>query len=529
MPLNNEISIIAVSDKDAEENKHGTGYTNEGIAKKPADFETAIAAAGNGKFQYLLLLAVIPVSWAISIDTSNVAIILPSAECDLQMTLFQKGVLNAINFVGMVLSGFLWGYVADMRGRRVVFMYGFLADGICNVLSGFSQNFWTLAFFKFLSGCIISGPHAAIMTYCPEFHEVKSRVKVALIVGFTGTFGNIMTAGMAWLIIPQTWSIVLWDGAFVYNSWRIFLSLCGIPILIGVGCLSFFPESPKFLMSQGRNEDALKVFKLIYRLNTGRSAQEYPISRLEDKSHYKADQTQKSHRTAIFFNPHLPRLIMVTVLQFGAMLEMNTIRLWQPQLFTMLENFQSQYNGTEGNDSTFCEIMDLSIHKQNNFTADAEGSICVNTVVNESVYMNTVIIAAFTNLCLLVTNLTLNIVNHKTLLSMCYGVAISCIVYLNWSTNMLSTLILTCLFIGLMHVAMNMVIGVAVILFPTSLRTIAVSLVMTTGRLGSMIGSLLFPVLLAHGCLAPIISLAIFIIICIVSTYFLPLAKKTKK
>ncbi|XP_076630218.1 uncharacterized protein LOC143346207 [Colletes latitarsis] len=80
-----------------------------------------------------------------------------------------------------------------------------------------------------------------------------------------------------------------------------------------------------------------------------------------------------------------------------------------------------------------------------------------------------------------------------------------------------------------MHVAMNMVIGVAVILFPTSLRTVAVSLVMTTGRLGSMIGSLLFPVLLAHGCLAPIISLAIFIIICIVSTYFLPLVKKTKK
>lgn len=69
--------------------------------KKSADFETAIAAAGYGKFQYLLLLAIIPVSWATSIDSSNVAMILPSAECDLQMTFFQKGVLNAIIYVGL--------------------------------------------------------------------------------------------------------------------------------------------------------------------------------------------------------------------------------------------------------------------------------------------------------------------------------------------------------------------------------------------------------------------------------------------
>lgn len=64
------------------------------------DFEAAIAAAGYGKFQYLLLLAIIPVSWATSIDTSSVAIVLPSAECDLQMTFFQKGVLNAVTYVG---------------------------------------------------------------------------------------------------------------------------------------------------------------------------------------------------------------------------------------------------------------------------------------------------------------------------------------------------------------------------------------------------------------------------------------------
>lgn len=67
---------------------------------KIADFEKAITAAGTGKFQYLLILAIIPASWATSIDTGNVSMILPSAECDLGLSLFDKGLLNAITYIG---------------------------------------------------------------------------------------------------------------------------------------------------------------------------------------------------------------------------------------------------------------------------------------------------------------------------------------------------------------------------------------------------------------------------------------------
>jgi len=52
----------------------------------------------------------------------------------------------------MMLSGFMWGYLADVKGRKKIILYGYLADGICNIFAGFSQNFETLVFFKFLSG-----------------------------------------------------------------------------------------------------------------------------------------------------------------------------------------------------------------------------------------------------------------------------------------------------------------------------------------------------------------------------------------
>nr|XP_003705033.1 PREDICTED: synaptic vesicle glycoprotein 2B-like [Megachile rotundata] len=528
MPHNHRISVISVSDKDTNDDSNDF---NKVAKKKPADFETALAAAGCGKFQYLLLLTIIPVSWSNSIDTVSVALILPSAECDLQMTMFQKGILNAVIFVGMVSSGFLWGYIADVKGRKVVFMYGYLADGICNILCGLSQNFWTLAFFKLLSGFIISGPHASILTYCSEFYGIKERVRIPLIVGFSIMFGNAVAAAFAWIVIPQRWSIVLWDGLFVYNSWRLFLSLCGVPTLFGLICLSLFPESPKFLMTQGRTEEALQVFRKIYRINHGRSADEFPIQDLENESLTKSsndeDRDGKFKKRMLFRYPYLLRLLSVMTMQFGSLWLTNTFRLWQPQLFATLENFNSLgHNATQ--DPTFCEIMDFST------AVDASEAIvdrthCVDTVVDESIYINTAISSIFGCICLLVASFMLKILNHKIVLYVCYGISFCCIAFLYWSPSTLLTLILTAMTVGFTNTTLSTIVGATVILFPTSLRATAVSLVLMIGRIGSIAGNMLFPVLLSYGCIAPMIQLTLFDLLCIILTWLLPLSKKKPK
>lgn len=57
-----------------------------------------------------------------------------------------------MNFQGMVSSALMWGFIADSFGRKPVVFYGYLADGILNVLSGLSQNFYVLIVFKFICG-----------------------------------------------------------------------------------------------------------------------------------------------------------------------------------------------------------------------------------------------------------------------------------------------------------------------------------------------------------------------------------------
>ena len=66
-----------------------------------------------------------------------------------------------------------------------------------------------------------------------------------------------------------------------------FLLVSGIPSLVGGFAIYFFSESPKFLMSSGRNEEALNIFRRVYSINTGNPPEMYPVSILLSISSYQ--------------------------------------------------------------------------------------------------------------------------------------------------------------------------------------------------------------------------------------------------
>ncbi|KAK9758800.1 hypothetical protein QE152_g702 [Popillia japonica] len=65
-----------------------------------ATFEDAISATGFGKFNLILLTLSVPCGWASIMDTTTMSYVLPAAHCHLDLNLEQRGMLNAITYLG---------------------------------------------------------------------------------------------------------------------------------------------------------------------------------------------------------------------------------------------------------------------------------------------------------------------------------------------------------------------------------------------------------------------------------------------
>ncbi|XP_055617260.1 synaptic vesicle glycoprotein 2C-like [Toxorhynchites rutilus septentrionalis] len=535
----------------------------------PADFETAIAATGYGRFNFLLLLIAMPCCICTVFETTTMSYVLPSAECDLHLTLVDKGTLNAVTYVGMISSAFLWGFLSDMYGRKRLLVYGFFLDATFNVLCATSQTVVAIMIFKFMGGFIICGPFAVLMAYLSEFHSLQHRSRVMILIGIFYSIGNVLLPSLAWIIIPQEWDFLLFGGKFAIHSWQIFLAVCCFPSLLSGACVLFMPESPKFLMSKGRNEQAMAVFQKLYSLNTGRSRGEYPIKELMNETTLPSeadvggDGTQTTakgeERTTscssklkglrdglqqilgMFRKPHLKNSLLAYSIQFGILFGLNTFRLWVPQLFNIIDEYELDPNPNLNADATLCDMLAYKVNKSNSIhsqeavssaldqqqlllspesdVVDMNNIILCEATTEGSMYLKSLIIGFVGVFAYVITTMLINAIGNRNILV--YGLLTSgvCGVSLYWAKSSAIVLALSSTYITITSISSTALVGSVVAMFPTSMRTMVVSLTMMFGRTGSIIGNLLFPYLMSLGCWPPFVMIgAIQIAVSLIAT-----------
>lgn len=119
---------------------------------RPIAFEDALTKATFGKFNCFLIFVCGMNLAAVLLETLGISFVIPVAQCDLELTNRDKGVLSAIAFVGIIISSHLWGFLADTMGRRAVIMPSLFAAFISTIFSTLTNNFWVFAVLRFLSG-----------------------------------------------------------------------------------------------------------------------------------------------------------------------------------------------------------------------------------------------------------------------------------------------------------------------------------------------------------------------------------------
>ncbi|XP_016989964.2 synaptic vesicle glycoprotein 2B [Drosophila rhopaloa] len=547
--VDSEKSKELENDNDADGNSDSTAEAAATPAEEgPATFDKAIEGAGFGLFNLMLLIVSIPAQSAAIFESSSMSYILPVAECDLRLTLEDKGVLNAMAYAGMIFSAIAWGYLADTKGRKKILYWGYLLDAVCVFGSALSQNFIMLVIFKFLGGLVVNGPAAVLFTYLTEMHGPKHRSSVLMIVGMVTSTATVTLPLLAWGIFPRDWEFQIWG--LVIHSWQIFLFVLGIPSLVSGLIFCGMPESPRFLMSQGRNEEALQAFRNMYHVNTRKSKDTYPVKALiqeapdrkaeRDEAIYTIeeksgeDSTKRQSRTLaeslrsglqqmkpLARKPLLGLALCCYVMQFGIFLGMNTIRLWLPQLFASMAEYEALHV-EDGEAASMCTILEFSVNQTAKTALNYADACLVPKEISMDMYLNNIIVSATGFVGYFFAGGIIRTLGPKRMMT--YGLFLSGTfgLILYFSVSSLMTLIVSATFLTITGIAVSSLLGAVVMLFPTQLRTVVVSIAMMCGRLGALSGNLLFPVFVQIGCLPPFIMVSSVLILSGILSIFLP-------
>ncbi|KAI5635173.1 major facilitator superfamily domain-containing protein [Phthorimaea operculella] len=404
-----------------------------------------------------------------------------------------------------------------------------LLDAAAAFVSNLMQSFDAFLAFRFFSGFGIIGATGLVFPYFGDFLSLRHRDVMLCRLEVFWTVGTIILPGIAWVIIrvlkfEHIYGDIL-DPVFRYSGWRAFVAACGVPSLLVVLMLLPFPESPRYLLHAHRPEEALKVLQKIFTVNTRLDAKDFPVESMlgveedgEDDGIVAVDNNNETkaprsfkQRLEAFWNrkkmlvtpPYIGWLVLCCFVDFGLMFSYYTLMMWFPELFERFSKFTSIHQGVS---ASVCEVTASLTMMANSSDSDMPPDYANERkcIINDDVYVHTLIVALSCLPTALSVGLTINKIGKKVMLVLMLTTSGAAALGLNWVTSSLQNLILSCIFEAIVSCTEAVLFCVICEIFPTKVAATAMSVTVMCGRIGAIVGNVVFGALVDKHCVVPI-------------------------
>ncbi len=221
-------------------------------ARLPID--DAIDRIGFGRFQKGLL-AVCGVTWAAdAAEVFLIAFALPGFKEEFGLSTAQAGLVVSSTFLGMLLGAWFWGTVSDRIGRRTGFQITIGIFAIAGLASAFAPSALWLVVLRAITGFGLGGALPLDFSLFAEFLPRRNRGRwLVLLESFWGV-GTLAAAGLAWILVPTL-------------GWRYLMATSAVAALGVLWVRMRVPESPRWLMTRGRETEARAVLNQVAERN----------------------------------------------------------------------------------------------------------------------------------------------------------------------------------------------------------------------------------------------------------------------
>lgn len=181
-------------------------------------------------------------------DLGLLSVVLVPLSRELGISPVWAGLIGASSLLGIFFGAPIGGFLTDRFGRKQLFMIDICLFVVLGVVQAFVTEGWQLFVVRLLLGVAIGAEYSIGSSMLSEFvpaHGRGRRVCYMLVFWYGGYLFSVVAA------------YGLLDGLGL--GWRWVLATSAIPALVVLGLRVGLPESPRWLMLQGRTGEARAI------------------------------------------------------------------------------------------------------------------------------------------------------------------------------------------------------------------------------------------------------------------------------
>ncbi|OZG66551.1 sugar transporter [Bifidobacterium eulemuris] len=242
----------------------------QAVSKHSNPLGNRVQPRGTGRYTFGLALSAGLAGLLYGYDTVSISGAIDFLQHRYHLSTMLQGLVISSIMIGGVFGAAMAGFLSDRFGRRRILLAGAAFFFVAALWSAFTFSPFDLIIARIVGGVGIGLATALAVTYITESAPTSIRGTLAFSFQLLAICGIFLTNVINYFIAE--------NGSLFWNvewGWRWMLGLGAVPAAVFFIAMLVVPESPRFLIQQGREDEGFQVLEHI--LGTTRAREQVEV------------------------------------------------------------------------------------------------------------------------------------------------------------------------------------------------------------------------------------------------------------